>query len=99
MSNLCDWRGLGPLRPLMLFGPLLQNPYDNPHASIIALFMDALMETEDCHNVTPDRANLNTTDRYLILRKRIATDPFGVGMLIAMAAVPFGADVEKIFNK
>lgn len=35
--------------------------------------------------------------RYPSILNAIKTDPVGVGMLAAIAAAPFGGDVEKVF--
>ncbi|EQL01827.1 MYND finger family protein [Ophiocordyceps sinensis CO18] len=43
-SNLADNCWLGIVRTLALMVPLLQVPLDNPHATLITLFMNAVME-------------------------------------------------------
>lgn len=45
MSNISDMAWLGIHRTLHLMVPLLQTPVQNPHVTIIALFMNAVEET------------------------------------------------------
>lgn len=77
----------------------MQNPYENPHASLIALFMDAIVEADQSDTATKGRSGLDIIHRYRILRNKVDADPFGVGMLIKMKAVPLGMDVEENFTK
>lgn len=88
---------LGPARTVHLLGPLLQPLTGNPHATLINLFMNAVSEME--YNGMPSSPSEMgvVARRYPSILNAIKTDPVGVGMLAAIAAAPFGGDVEKVF--
>ena len=44
VANICDSGYLGIYKTLAGLGPLLQRPRDNPHASLLGVFMNAVME-------------------------------------------------------
>lgn len=44
MSNITDAGYLGTRETLRLLSPLLQPPHENPHATIISTYLNAIME-------------------------------------------------------
>lgn len=44
VANVCDSGYLGIYKTLNGLGPLLQHPHDNPFATLLGVFMNAVME-------------------------------------------------------
>ncbi|KAL4811860.1 hypothetical protein BDW67DRAFT_179221 [Aspergillus spinulosporus] len=68
-SNISDSGWLGIHRTLTCMIPLLQSPRENPHATLITLFMNAVEETmtdeERVREVSPDSVSSRRLLRYL----------------------------------
>lgn len=45
MSNICDGGYIGTEATVSLLGPLLQNTAENPYATLLLLYMNAVKET------------------------------------------------------
>lgn len=58
--------------------------------------MNAIVEMEN-NGMEPTGSEMELVVRYPSIINTIKTDPLGIGMLVMMAAAPFGKDVEKIF--
>ncbi|KKK20834.1 hypothetical protein ARAM_004716 [Aspergillus rambellii] len=69
VSNISDAGWLGIHRTLYLMVPLLETPLDNPHATLITLFMNAVEETltgqDKIHILTADRIAKERLLKYL----------------------------------
>lgn len=64
MSNISDAGWLGIHHTLGLILPLLQTPLENPHATLITLFMNAVDETlTDQDKLRDMTSNLSTSKR------------------------------------
>lgn len=46
-SNICDLGYVGPAQTVQLLGPLLQKPSENPHATLVTSFMNAIDQMAD----------------------------------------------------
>lgn len=66
VSNISDYGWLGIHRTLFHMIPLLQNKVDNPHATLITLFLNAVEETEN-QNTKPDSASTRKLLQYIPL--------------------------------
>ncbi|KAL4922141.1 hypothetical protein BDW62DRAFT_217950 [Aspergillus aurantiobrunneus] len=66
VSNISDAHWFGIHRTLNAFVPFLQHPKDNPHATLVTLFMNAIAETLDKDKFYDlPRRSLHTTRRVL----------------------------------
>lgn len=54
LSNIADLGWVGPKAALMTFGPLLKLPSENPHATLLTLFLNAV------HEVFTDADNIDS---------------------------------------
>lgn len=85
-----------------LLGPLLQKPSENPHATLVTLFMNAIAEAEHSGR-TPGRNSvreeMDVMSRYPIVRNTCKNDMAGIGLLVMMAAMPLGKNVDKLFDQ
>ena len=96
-SNTCDLWCLGPLPPVRLLGPLLQKLSENPHATLVTLFMNAVIDAGV--DATPTlRADLNVLPRYPKIRSMKKIDEMLAVSALYLAAPP-GRDVESIFAR
>ncbi|KAM5479540.1 hypothetical protein McanCB56680_005468 [Microsporum canis] len=76
VSNISDRGWLGIHRTLELMVPLLQTSLENPHASLITLFLNAVDETltdQDRLHMTTDSSSINALFKYLPPTKRISS--------------------------
>lgn len=80
-----------------LLGPLLQKPAENPHATLVTLFMNAVAET-DRYDFTATKAELAAFNRYPYVRNMLQSNP-ALGIHIMMGVMTLGKDVEKIFAR
>ena len=88
---------------MLLLGPLLQIPSDNPHASLVTLFMNAVKEVQN-HSSDRSKPNMDFLNHCPTIRNTIMSSPMdvatmGIGMLVLMALDGFGRDVEKSFRQ
>lgn len=74
VSNISDSGWLGIHRTLAYMIPLLQSPRENPHATLITLFMNAVEETmtdeERVQGITPQSVSSRRLLRYLPPKRR-----------------------------
>lgn len=72
VSNISDYGWLGIHRTLFYMIPLLQNAVDNPHATLITLFMNAVEETmtdeDKIQDMTPSSTSSRRLAQYIPLR-------------------------------
>jgi hypothetical protein len=66
VSNISDQGWLGIHRTLFYMIPLLQNPIENPHATLITLFMNAVEETMTDEDKIRDMTPRSTSSRRLL---------------------------------
>lgn len=66
VSNISDSGWLGIHRTLAYMIPLLQNKVDNPHATLITLFMNAVDETMTDEDRIQDMTQNSTSSRRLL---------------------------------
>lgn len=80
-----------------MLGPLLQKPTENPHATLVMVFMNAISEmTENDAPVKPKQAEI--LGRYQNIRNIFSIHPAIAIFLYALLS-PLGSDVEKDFAR
>lgn len=94
-SNICDVGYVGPAQTVQLFGPLLQKPSENPHATLVTPFMNAIGKMG---NIDPDASNAELAGvmRYKTMQDMLSVDP-KYNYWITMAVMPLGINLERIF--
>ncbi|KAL9097609.1 MAG: hypothetical protein Q9165_000506 [Trypethelium subeluteriae] len=98
VSNISDAGYLGIAGTLRIFGHLLDSPHDNPHATLVTLFMNAVEETvNEKREAESFQAEIMQLTKYLPPKTLSFSngDPFMVNML---SARPLVRDVESLFN-
>ncbi|KAJ4319355.1 hypothetical protein N0V94_003945 [Neodidymelliopsis sp. IMI 364377] len=66
ISNICDRGYIGPHVSLDVFSPLLKVRIENPNATLLMLFLDAVMETNHFDNPIAKRARLSVAIKRTI---------------------------------
>lgn len=98
MSNICDGGYLGIKRTLALFGPRLRSREDNPHATLVTLFLNAVQEvTSKMDEYQEMFKEMKKVSAYLPQTAPPSSND--AGFLWASAAVCMVRDVDKFFNK
>jgi hypothetical protein len=95
-SNISDGHFIGPHRTVRLLGPLLQTPAQNPHATLITLFMNAVVEADNKNEASARAAAEKVMKNYPNLRNKWISNP-ALFIQVMMAAMPIGKEVDKIF--
>ncbi|KAJ6114080.1 hypothetical protein N7512_007525 [Penicillium capsulatum] len=65
VSNITDAGYLGTRETIRLLSPLLQPPYENPHATIICVYLNAIMEMVSMGNEEDKTPNMDLLRQFL----------------------------------
>ena len=65
VANICDTGYVGIGNTLSLLSPLLQSPKQNPHATIITLFINAVKEAAKMGPPIDETPDMELTTEYL----------------------------------
>lgn len=100
VSNISDRGYLGIARTLGLLSPLLQKRTDNPHATMITLFMNAVAEI--VHSAPPNGAERKSLTRkvagYLPVKGPLRSE-YDPEIIQSVTAHDIVRDNEKCFNQ
>lgn len=101
MANVCDVSYLGCARSLVDLSPLLQRPSENPHATILMLFMNAA-----CKKFTTQDEIKETLRLVPVLSlagfvrpPRPGLEPYGPDFMLFNRALGFYMDLETYFPR
>lgn len=101
MANICDAGYLGIRNTLSLLSPLLQLPQENPHATFITLFINAVKEAvkEAVKRGQPsgETPNMQFLSRYLPLPQTLSGND--ADMMRIWDARDLALDVDKFFKR
>lgn len=95
MSNICDEGWLGTDRTVSLLGPLLQKPSEKPHATLLLLYMNAVMEAHTQNHTSMEKSTEKLM-QYKTIRNRCTADPANA-ITIIMSVASLAKDVESDF--
>ena len=93
MSNICDGGYIGIRNTLSLLSPLLQTPGQNPHATFITLFINAVKEAVKWGDPTDETPNMQFLTKYLPVPQTLSMND--ADMLRIWDARDLALDVEK----
>ncbi|KAI9651810.1 MAG: hypothetical protein M1829_002440 [Trizodia sp. TS-e1964] len=102
VSNIGDRGYLGPQATLAIFGPLLKPKSQNPHATLIVLFLNAVHETSNLLNqLSPTRLELERAVNYIqvslaILQTNNTSDP---DLIKLTEACLFFREYDRLFER
>ncbi|KAI0850207.1 hypothetical protein F5Y00DRAFT_43671 [Daldinia vernicosa] len=100
-SNISDTCWLGTRETLRCLSPLLKTPADNPHATLITVYLNAVMETAKSSDAEGEELDVARTLEYMtnIQDINIIRNPQGAEMYRVWDARGFTYDVDKLFSK
>lgn len=104
VSNIADGGYLGPIKTLATFSTLLKQPSQNPHATLITLFLNAIDEVstsaDRLANIIPET---NRLQRYLPLNMQPVSQKhnhlYGAEFLAFSDARIMMGDFDKLFQR
>ena len=102
VSNISDAAYLGPTRTLAILTPLLRSPAENPKATIITLFMNAIDETlTDDDRMRDMTTNSASTKRLmqLIPRRGVSLSEYDPTLMKFIQGRALLTDFEDIFSR
>ena len=99
MSNICERAYLGPAQALEYLAPLLQTRAENPHATLIMLFVNAVDESMTHVEKFGALAATATKCRGYFPPAPANPSPNGREVMSYLAAGPLFRDVDKIFDR
>ena len=87
--------------PVKRLGPLLQKPVDNPHATLVTLFMNAVTDASrgDASVASTAAADVKYMRQYPAIDNMMERYDPRVGACLMTLAMPLGRDVESIFSR
>jgi hypothetical protein len=68
VSNITDRHYLGTHQTLKLLSPLLQSPTKNPHATLISLYLNALIEVMKSSGEKDQALNIELMLKYVTIK-------------------------------
>ncbi|KAF2797239.1 hypothetical protein K505DRAFT_358599 [Melanomma pulvis-pyrius CBS 109.77] len=74
VSNICDRGYVGPATVLQSFGPLLKPKSQNPKATLLMLFINAVREVERCKKRASNEEQLRQAMEYMDMGKLVANE-------------------------
>ncbi|KAL1982084.1 hypothetical protein VTN96DRAFT_1797 [Rasamsonia emersonii] len=100
VSNIADNAYLGPRTMLSTFGPLLKKQTENPHATLIGLFLNAIDE-EDSQSLASLKSDLSYLSRFLPITPNFVRrgDKSDADFLRLIFARDMVRDVDAIFGR
>ncbi|KAJ5150509.1 uncharacterized protein N7500_010698 [Penicillium coprophilum] len=100
VSNICDAGYLGIRATLTALAPLLQPPERNPNATLITLFLNAVMEIAKANGEKDSISNMNLLLEYLPRPDWLSlAKPQGADMMRLWDSRALAMDVRKHFQK
>ena len=96
MANICDRGYIGIRSTLSLLSPLLQLPQQNPHATFITLFINAVKETVKARHTMDETPDLEFLSKYLPFPRKSSLND--ADMLRIWDARDLALDVDKFFK-
>ena len=97
MANICDGGYIGIRNTLSLLSPFLQSPRQNPHATFITLFINAVKEEVKRGNPTDKTPNMQVLTKYLPFPQTVSLND--ADMLRIWDARDLALDANKFFNR
>ncbi|KFX99826.1 hypothetical protein V490_01644 [Pseudogymnoascus sp. VKM F-3557] len=99
VANICDSGYLGIRNTLRLLSPLLQLPQQNPHATFITTFINAVREVTKTDNPEDEGGDVKRITKYLPLQLSFPPSVNDPDMLRLWDARDSVADVDKQFER
>jgi hypothetical protein len=99
VANICDSGYLGIRNTLRLLSPLLQLPQQNPHATFITTFINAVREVTKTDNPEDEAGDVKRITKYLPLQLSFPPSVNDPDMLRMWDARDSVADVDKQFER
>lgn len=96
MANISDMAYLGPLKPVALFGPLLKHKQQNPHATLLALFLNA---TDEMCNVADQIASMGKSMHKILQFLRVSMMDIVSGNNSTAEVVKMFRDNDVLFER
>ncbi|KAI1394162.1 uncharacterized protein F4822DRAFT_39208 [Hypoxylon trugodes] len=98
VSNISDAGYLGMAKVIGFIGPLLKPRNENPHATLVALFLNAVDEIfDDDEKRKVIKREMGLVYKYLPMQ--MPTGPYDANIIISDVATQQIRDVDKYFNK
>jgi hypothetical protein len=97
VANICDGGYVGIKNTLSLLSPLLQSPRQNPHATFITLFINAVKEAVKRGGSKDEVPNMQFLTKYLPLPRTLS--PHDADMMRIWDARDLALDLDKFFNR
>ncbi|TVY46805.1 hypothetical protein LOCC1_G003170, partial [Lachnellula occidentalis] len=97
VANICDGAYIGIRNTLSLLSPLLQSPQQNPHATFITLFINAVKEAVKWEHSTNESPNMQFLGKYLPFPRSL--DPNDADTYRIWDARDLALDVDKYFSR
>lgn len=97
MSNICDAGYIGIRDTLSFLSPLLQSPQQNPHATLITLFINAVKEAVKRGNPMDEAPNMQFLTKYLQSPRTLSQ--YDADLLRIWDARDLALDVEEFFKR
>ena len=102
VSNIADRGYLGPEITLATFGPLLKCKPQNPHATIVALFLNAVHEVYSQHGyLRPKRSDMERLISYIPMTRDMVQDSSrsNADLTRILSAQLLFRDFDDLFNR
>ena len=102
VSNIADRGYLGPEITLATFGPLLKRKPENPHATIVALFLNAVHEVYSQHGyLKPKRSDMERLVSYIPMTRDMVQDSSrsNADAVRLLSAQLLFRDFDDLFNR
>lgn len=103
VANISDDSYLGIERTISTLTPLLQTPKENPHATLVTLFMNAIHQVNSAsiQNACLPAAAVQKAKAYLKtdLKPSTMAGTFPVAAILAISAHNLLLDFDKLFDK
>ncbi|CAH0056152.1 unnamed protein product [Clonostachys solani] len=101
MANISDVGYLGCAMSLFTLSPLLQRPSDNPHATLLMLFMNAAREKLTTQDELAENTRLVPVLALagFVRPPRPGSEPYGPDFMLFIRAAGFYMDFETCFDR
>lgn len=100
MANICDAGYVGTPKTLAILSPLLRSPLQNQHATVITLYLNAVMEMVKMGGKENAPPNIEMLMRYLSFPRRFSPlSTNNADMLRFWDARSLVLDVKKFFER
>lgn len=101
ISNIADANYIGLEKSLSTFAPLLKNRKQNPHATLITLFMNAAEQAAQARGYDIEAMITGTqkVSQFLPYKQPVNQSPYDPAVLRASAAKDIFRDYDKLWNQ